>query len=325
MKEALYYKKLSSDKVQCLLCPKLCVISPNDIGICRGKKNIAGKLYAINYGKTVTVAIDPIEKKPLYHFLPGSKILSIASNTCNFDCKFCQNYHISQYDTETYDISAETILEYCKKHNINEVAYTYTEPITWYEFIFDTSKILKENGIKTVMVTNGFINQEPLKNILPYIDAMNIDLKAMDDEFYKNLCNGRLNPVLQTIKTAYKRTHIEITNLLITDENDSDELISALVDFIASIDKNIPLHFSKYYPTYKMYNPPTSESTLYRAKELAKKRLNYVYLGNIITDYNTYCPNCGNLIIKRNYQNVSSKIKDGKCPYCGEKIYGVWK
>ncbi len=324
MKEAQYYRKLTSDKVQCLLCPHFCVIQEGDIGICRGKKNINGKLYAINYGKTVTVGIDPIEKKPLFHFFPGSQILSIASNTCNFDCKFCQNYHISQYDAETYDISAETILSYCKSHDIDLVAYTYTEPITWYEFIYDTSKILKANGIKTVMITNGFINQEPLKKLLPFIDAMNVDLKAMDDNFYKNLCKGRLHPVLETIKYAFNHTHLEITNLLITQENDSEAQIKAIIDFVSNISPDIPLHFSKYYPTYKMHNPPTLESTLYLAKDLAKGKLKYVYLGNIITDNNTYCPKCGKIIVKRDYTATKTYIKNGFCSHCGEKIYGIW-
>ena len=323
MIEAKYYKKLPSGKVQCLLCPHYCVIPQGEIGICRGKENINGKLFAINYGKTVTVSIDPIEKKPLYHFLPGTNILSIASNTCNFKCKFCQNYHISQFDAPTYDITPQILLDYCIKHGINEVAYTYTEPITWYEFILNSSKFLKKHNIKTVMVTNGFINKKPLLELLPYIDAMNIDLKSMDDTFYQNLCNGRLQPVLDTIKTAFGKTHIEITNLLITNENDSEENIKKLIDFIASVSKDIPVHFSKYYPTYQMHNQATSESTLYMAKELAKNKLNYVYLGNIFTDANTYCPNCGELIIKR---GISTKtyIKNGKCPTCNFDIYGVW-
>ena len=323
MVEAKYYKKLPSGKVQCLLCPHFCVIPQGEIGICRGKENIGGKLYAVNYGKTVTISVDPIEKKPLYHFLPGTQILSIASNTCNFNCKFCQNYHISQFDAPTYDITPRILLDYCQKHGINEVAYTYTEPITWYEFILDSSRFLKEHNIKTVMVTNGFINKEPLKELLPYIDAMNIDLKSMDDTFYQTLCNGRLQPVLETIKLAYGKTHIEITNLLITNENDSEENIKKLIDFVASVSKDIPVHFSKYYPTYKMHNQATSESTLYMAKELAKNKLNYVYLGNIFADANTYCPNCGELLVKR---GISTKtyIQNGRCPSCDNDIYGVW-
>ncbi len=325
MKEAMYYKKLNAQKVQCLLCPHYCVIPEGDIGICRGKKNINGKLFAINYGKTVTVAIDPIEKKPLYHFLPGTQILSIASNSCNFDCHFCQNYHISQFDADTFEISPEMIYKYCMDNNIKEIAFTYTEPITWYEFIYDASKYLKKFGIKTVMVTNGFINLPPLKKLLPYIDAMNIDLKAMDDDFYKNLCNGRLLPVLETIRYAAKHTHLEITNLIITNENDSQEKLSELIDFIAEINPNIPLHFSKYYPTYKMHNPATPEKTLYLAKELAKGKLNYVYLGNILSDNNTYCPNCGTLLIKRNYKMTENYLQLDKCPKCNYKIYGVWE
>jgi len=324
MIEAKYYKKLPLGKVQCLLCPHYCVIAQDDIGLCRGKKNIDGKLYATNYGKTVTLAIDPIEKKPLYHFMPGSKILSIASNSCNFTCSYCQNYHISQDDVATYDITPQSLLELCKKHNINSIAFTYTEPITWYEFILDTAKYFKENGLQTVMVTNGFINIEPLSELIKDIDAMNIDLKSMNDDFYKDICNGKLVPILDVIKFAYGKTHLEITNLLITGENDNEENISALIDFVASVSSKIPIHFSKYYPAYKMMNSPTPDSTLFSARDLAKGKLDYVYLGNIYADSNTYCPKCGEVVIQRN-REIKSFIIDGKCPACGHNIYGVFR
>ncbi len=321
MKEALFYTKLEDQKIRCELCPHNCVILPDNIGICRARKNISGVLYAINYGETISISIDPMEKKPLYHFHPNKSILSIGPNSCNFSCKFCQNYQSSQFEVPTTTITPGKLLDLCKLHLCDFVAFTYTEPTTWFEFILDSSKLLKENGIKTVMVTNGFINQEPLKELLTYIDAMNIDLKAFDEKFYKTICNGTLQPVLETIKTASKHCHIEITNLIITDENDSEKQIYDLVDFVADVNPNIPLHFSRYYPTYKMDNPPTSISTLKMAKEIAEEKLNYVYLGNIVTERNTYCPNCNHLLIRRDYP-LKNDVIDGKCPSCGHDIYG---
>ncbi|MDP8267678.1 MAG: AmmeMemoRadiSam system radical SAM enzyme [Candidatus Tenebribacter davisii] len=321
MKEALFYTKLEDHKVRCDLCPHNCIIDSGQIGLCKARKNIAGILYSINYGKTISISIDPMEKKPLYHFHPGKDIISIGPNSCNFSCKFCQNYHSSQLEVPTINITPEDILQQCRSNNCDFVAFTYTEPTTWFEFILDSSKLFKENGIKTVMVTNGYINQEPLKKLLPYIDAMNIDLKSFDDKFYRSICNGTLQPVLETIKTASKQCHIEITNLLITDENDTENIIIDLVDFVADVNPDIPLHFSRYYPTYKMKNPATPISKLEMAKEIAEKKLKYVYLGNIITERNTYCPNCHHLLISRDYP-IKNEIINAKCPSCGHEIYG---
>ena len=321
MIEAQFYSILEHNEVICELCPHNCIIQSGNIGICRARKNIDGVLYANNYGETITISLDPMEKKPLYHFHPGENIISIGSNSCNFSCRFCQNYHSSQLDVPTINITPTNLLKQCKTHNCGFVAFTYTEPVTWFEFVLESSKLLKENGIKTVMVTNGFINPEPLAKLLKYIDAMNIDLKAYDEKFYENICNGSLQQVLNTIRTAHKKCLIEITNLIITDENDSDKQIVDLVNFIAEVDNNIPLHFSRYYPTYKMENPPTSLSTLQRAKEIAQQKLKYVYLGNIITDRNTYCPKCGHLLISRD-QQMQNNIVDAKCPSCNHAIYG---
>jgi len=321
MKEALYYKNLPNSKVQCELCPHFCVIASNEIGICKVRKNLDGKLFAVNYAKTVTISIDPMEKKPLFHFYPGEKILSIGPNSCNFSCDFCQNYSISQFEVQTQNLSLESLLKVCKKHKSKFVAFTYTEPITWYEYILDASKFLHENDIKTVMVTNGFINHEPLKELLPHIDAMNIDLKSMDDDFYRRLCGGRLSPVLDTIKEAAEHCHVEVTNLLITGENDSEENIRNLVDFVEKIDVNIPLHFSKYYPQYKRSNPPTPSSSLNMAYNIAREKLNYVFLGNVLFQNQTNCPNCGELLIKREF-HIKNYIKNNRCPDCEHLIYG---
>lgn len=321
MREAMFYKKLEASKVQCELCPHFCVILPDEEGLCRSRKNVDGKLIAVNYGKTVTVSVDPIEKKPLFHYYPGTNILSLGPNSCNFACAFCQNYQISQHKVPTYKITTDNIIEMCQKYNTNKVAFTYTEPFTWYEFIWDSVSKLQENNIKIVMVSNGFVNPEPLKQLLPYIDAMNIDLKSMDKSFYEDICQGRRDPVLRTIELAASQCHLEITNLLITSENDSDDAIEATTNFIANVDANIPVHFSKYFPHYKMTNDPTSDATLYNAYDIAKNKLNYVYLGNIISENETHCPNCGKLLIERT-NGTKSYLKNNYCSQCGQFIYG---
>ncbi|MCK4653952.1 MAG: AmmeMemoRadiSam system radical SAM enzyme [Candidatus Cloacimonetes bacterium] len=324
MKEARYYKKLPNKKVQCELCPHLCIMTPGSTGKCRARKNIDGVLYTSNYAKTITISIDPMEKKPLYHFYPGESVISIGPNSCNFSCDFCQNYNSSQQVVPTQDITPGKLLEISKQHQCDFVSYTYTEPITWFEFVLDSAKLLQENRIKNVMVTNGFINPEPLNELLPYIDAMNIDLKSMDDEFYKKICKSRLQPVLETIRTASKNCHIEITNLLVTDENDSEGNIRKLVDFVAEVNPDIPLHFSRYFPAYKMTNPPTPISRLKRAREIAEEKLSYVYIGNVMTEKDTLCPNCKHLLIKRGW-TIKCDILSGNCPGCGHKIYGEFR
>lgn len=327
MKEALFYEKLAGKSVDCKLCPHSCRIKDGGVGFCKVRTNQAGILYTTNYANTVTVNLDPIEKKPLYHFHPKSEILSLGSNSCNLTCDYCQNYTISQYEAKTLEISPEKLLNLCLKDEIIMVAFTYTEPVTWYEYVLETAKLLSLNSIKTVFVTNGFINQEPLVELLPYIDAMNIDLKAMTDDFYKDLCSGSLEPVLNTIKTAYKHCHIEITNLIIPGENDRDKEIEALVDFIAEIDINIPLHFSRYFPQFQRSTSPTPITTMETAKAIAKKKLNYVYLGNILTDSdtNTHCPNCNALLIERNhYQTQIVNLINNKCSTCLTEIYGIF-
>jgi len=321
MNQAKYFKKLPNKKVQCELCPHFCVIALDNEGKCRSRLNTDGNLYTFNYAETISISMDPIEKKPLYHFFPGQNILSIGPNSCNFTCNFCQNFSISQYEVPTYHLEPEELINICEKNKTKFVAYTYTEPITWFEYILNSAKLLKEKGFKTVLVTNGFINPEPLKELLPYIDAMNIDLKSMDDVFYRKFCDGRLQPVLDTIKIAAENCHLEITNLLITGENDSNEKIQKLVDFIAEINPNIPLHFSKYFPHYKMSNPPTPESTLHLAREVAREKLNFIYLGNMFSDNDTRCPKCDSILIKRGY-STKILIKNDKCPFCDFEIYG---
>ena len=325
MIEAKYYGSINNDRVRCKLCPQHCLIPPGDYGMCRSRYNRDGVLYAVNYGRAVSLGVDPVEKKPLYHYRPNSNVLSLGCNTCNLACDFCQNYTISQQETNTIEVSPDKIIDICLKHHVKSVAFTYSEPLTWYEFILECTRLLKDNNIDVILVTNGYLNQEPLKEILPYIDAMNIDLKAMNNEFYKNIVQGQVHPVLEFIKAAYSQCHIEITNLLIPGENTDLKSINELVEFIAGLNKDIPLHFSKYFPAYKRTTPPTSTKTLSLARKEALKKLNYVYLGNVLTnsESNTYCPNCRTLLIERHAFNVMIRnLTKNQCSNCNTIIYG---
>jgi len=319
--EAMYYEKLKDDKVKCTLCPHSCTIGDGEVGVCRVRKNSKGTLISLNYGKITSYAYDPIEKKPLYHFYPGSKILSIGSFGCNFKCDFCQNWEISQRRSWTTDLEDDDIILLGKSLGSIGIAYTYNEPIVSYEHVYHVCKIAKDNGLKNVLVTNGYINSEPLRELLPYIDAMNIDLKSFDENFYKKICKGSLEPVKKTIEEAAKYTHVEITNLIIEGLNSTEKEIEELASWIASIDRSIPLHLTKYFPSYRMSLPETSYDALLRAKSIAKKYLDYVYIGNVMgIDNNTYCPNCFNELINRDIRGKVTGIKDNRCSRCGAKI-----
>ncbi len=323
MVEALFYKRIQGDKVQCNLCPHNCIIDRGKAGVCLGRKNIEGKLYAINYGEVVSIAMDPIEKKPLYHFHPGEDILSIATYGCNMKCPFCQNWEISQRVVPTTHISPEKLLEIVKRYNSCGVAYTYTEPMIWFEYIMDSGELLKKYGSKIVLVTNGMINREPLSELVEMVDAMNIDLKGMDKKWYRKL-GGDLDTVLNTIEFSYnKGVWIEVTNLLVTEGNDRIELIEELIEFIYNLSPSIPLHFSRYFPHYRYSAPPTPVELMEEALNMAKDRLHYVYMGNIISSKgnNTFCPECGNLLIeRRGFMATIKGIEEGKCNRCGRKV-----
>ncbi len=323
--EAMYYEKKDDKVVICKLCPHGCTIKNQHVGICKVRKNIDGILVSLSYGKIASLAYDAIEKKPLYHFYPGSKILSIGSYGCNLDCDFCQNWEISQRKPMTLEMEDEDLLLVAKSRGSIGIAYTYNEPTISFEYIFHISKLIKDRGLKNVLVTNGYINPEPLKELLPYIDAMNIDLKSINGDFYKKLCKGRLEPVMKTIELAAEYTHVEITNLIIDGLNSSEDEIDNLAKWISEIDKSIPLHLTKYYPAYNMDLPPTSYDTLMKAKEIAKRHLYYVYIGNVAgIDNNTYCPQCFSELVNRSTVGQVVGIKDGKCLNCGYKTNIVY-
>jgi len=327
MKQALYYSSLNeSNKVLCQLCPHKCVIADGNAGICKIRKNEGGKLYAVVYNKYTSINLDPIEKKPLYHFYPGSKILSIGTTGCNLKCQFCQNYEISQCSPGSLpakELSSEDIVKLTQSNGSIGVAYTYNEPLINYEHLKETAIMIKENGFVNVLVTNGYINEEPLVNLLPYIDAVNIDVKSFKNEFYRKYCGGSLPEVMRTVEVMFKKgIHIEITNLLIPGLNDKNEEIKELVDWISALSDKIPLHFSRYFPCYKLTIGATPLQTLQKARDIAIKRLKYVYLGNIWEEKagNTYCFNCGELLIRREgYKTDITAINDGRCSKCGEE------
>ncbi len=330
MKKAAYFNSLPDKKVQCLLCPHNCIIADGKNGICLTRGNQNGVLYSANYCRPVSTAIDPIEKKPLYHFYPGTSVYSSGPNGCTFKCIFCQNYEISQSIIQTREIPVEEFVSAIIESNTKGIAYTYSEPYIWFETIMDIGVKIKEHGLVNVMVTNGYMESAPLNDLLTVVDAMNIDIKSMSRDFYRRLSKGDLLPVLRTCETIKKHCHLEITNLLITDENDSDEDIKELVDYITSnLGKDTPLHISRYFPRYKMHNRATSESSLIRAWEIADESLDYVYLGNLYAGdrENTYCPSCNSLIIKRSAYSTTvtdNLIKNSKgdwvCKKCGYYI-----
>ncbi|NQU18754.1 AmmeMemoRadiSam system radical SAM enzyme [bacterium] len=283
MKEALFYEVKDNSRVQCHLCPHNCLIAEGKLGLCGVRKNQKGKLYSLIYEEITSVALDPIEKKPLYQFHSGESILSIGTKGCNLSCRFCQNWTISKdLNTPTEKLTSEFIIERAKQLNSFGIAYTYNEPFIWYEFVLDTAKSAKKQGLKNILVTNGYVNLEPLKNILPFIDAMNIDLKSIEDEFYVNVCGGKLTPVLDVIKESSNHCHIELTHLIIPTLNDSEESLIKLVDWVyGNLGDSVPLHFSRYFPCYKLDIPPTPIATLKKAEDIAKKKLKFVFLGNV--------------------------------------------
>lgn len=332
LNKAKYYEKLDNNRVVCTLCPHACILEPKDMGLCNARKNENGELITLTYGKLVAMHIDPIEKKPLYHFKPNSQTFSIGSAGCNLHCKNCQNSSISQksiFEHKYKEVSPEQVVKLAIQNKCGSISYTYTEPTVFYEMVLETAKIAHQKGLQNIIVSNGFINQEPLLELIPYIDAANIDLKCFNDSIYQDISTARLQPVLNTLKTLKEKgVWLEVTNLVIPAYSDDFKMIEQMCDWLVNNGfADVPLHFSRFYPSYKMANVlPTPNETLEKAYKIAKdKGLKYVYLGNIQTNKtNTYCPYCNAKIIERNGYQADVKRFKGKCPKCGKTINGVW-
>ncbi len=325
-KEANYYAVLDKKKevVQCKLCPNMCVISEGKTGSCRVRKNISGKLYSLNYGKLVSLGVDNIEKKPLYHFMPGTFTLSLATVGCNLHCMFCQNYQISQSDEILGEyVPPEKVVNIAIERGLKSISYTYTEPSIFFEYMLDVAKIAKKRGILNIIVSNGYINEKPLEELAQYIDAANIDFKSIDSQFYRKYCGVKsVSPVIRTIKYLKSSgVHVEVTNLIIEPINSSEDMIRKLCKAVALIGMDIPLHFSAFYPVYKMVDgfSRTNTEVLLKAKEIANSEgMKYVYLGNISTENDTFCDKCGALLVKRAGFDVKVLYDSGACLECGK-------
>ncbi|HPB01492.1 MAG TPA: AmmeMemoRadiSam system radical SAM enzyme [Bacteroidales bacterium] len=334
MIKARYFEELPDGSVKCRLCPHACILRNGQSGICRTRINEGGVLYTMAYGNPVAVHIDPIEKKPLYHFLPSSKVLSFGTAGCNFRCLNCQNADISQAapnDVSALDYSPEKVVKTAREHSVDGIAFTYTEPTVFFEYMYDTAFLAQKAGIKTLMISNGYINQEPLKDLVGVMDAFNIDLKSFNDSTYKTLCNGSLQPVLDTIKTIRDSGKwLEITNLMVTAYTDKTDEFSQMISWLIENDfTEVPLHISRFFPAHKLLDSqPTNPAVIEQAFHMATSAgMKYVYTGNIRNEAheNTQCPDCGNLLVKREgYTTKVSGMTENKCNKCGRIIPGVW-
>jgi pyruvate formate lyase activating enzyme len=335
MKEAMLYEKLSDGKVKCNLCNHRCTIKEGNYGICGVRRNSDGSLYTLVYDKIIASHIDPIEKKPLFHFYPGSTAYSIATVGCNFKCKHCQNADISQLPIERKGyvvgekMGPEEMAEAARRSSCQSIAYTYTEPTVFFELAYETAQKAHDKGIKNIFVSNGYMTPEALKEISPYLHGINIDLKAFTEKFYKDICGARLAPVLDTIRLAKNLgIWVEVTTLVIPTLNDSEDELRQIAEFLRDVDVSIPWHISQFYPTYQLTNlPRTPVETLHRAREIGlESGLRYVYEGNVPGrgNENTYCHGCGELLIERwGYSIQKNTIIKGQCPSCGIPVAGV--
>ncbi len=333
MKQALLYEK-EGDVVTCKLCAHNCRLKEDRVGVCGVRKNIKGELFSLNYDKVCATHADPIEKKPLYHFLPASVSYSVATMGCNFKCTFCQNNSLSVVQTEAgiygEAISPEKLVETALRYNSGSIAYTYSEPTIYFELMVETAKLAKEEGIKNVMVTNGYMSEEALDMMAPWLDGANIDLKSFSEDFYKKLCSAKLAPVLDTIKGM--KAHgiwIELTTLLVPGLNTEEEEIKELISFILSVDESIPWHVSRFFPHHRLQDAsPTPTDSMYDVLNMGRQMgLKFVYAGNVGGDQfaHTRCPACDTLLIKRSgYFTQILNFSGGKCSKCSQKIPGVW-
>jgi pyruvate formate lyase activating enzyme len=311
------------DAVRCRLCPHRCRIAEGTTGICGVRGNRGGTLFADTYGKIAACAVDPVEKKPLFHFHPGASILSVGSIGCNFRCEFCQNHHLVLRETPVQPVRIEDLLRAARREKSVGIAYTYNEPFIQFEFVLDCARAFRAAGMKNVLVTNGYVCPEPLSELLPFVDAMNIDLKSTDPAFYRTICGGELSPVLDTIRTAAKATHVVLTTLLYTGHNDADEQVRKVVDFVVETDREIPLHISRYFPMHRATAPPTPPDRLAAAYRIARERLPYVYIGNarLPGAEDTACPACGVAVIRREGYLVDTRgLAGDRCAACGVRL-----
>ncbi|MFC1800110.1 AmmeMemoRadiSam system radical SAM enzyme [Candidatus Eisenbacteria bacterium] len=333
--EARYYTKLDDNWISCQVCPRGCAVADGKKGFCRVRTNREGKYYSSVYGRACTYHVDPIEKKPLFHFMPGTTAFSIATVGCNLDCKFCQNWEISQEHPENvdaYELKPAKVVEAAKQFDAPTIAYTYTEPIVWFEYALDCVRAGHDAGLRSVMVSAGYMNREPMVEVAGEMDAIKIDLKSISGDYYKDICSATLEPVLSTLATIKETgTWLEIVNLMVPTLNDSDEDVERLCKWVKeNLGSDVPVHFTRFYPTYKLKNlPPTPVSTVEKAREIALANgINYPYVGNVPSGHpgeSTYCPGCGEMVIKRvGYRVLSITLEDGKCPSCGIEIPGIW-
>ena len=334
-KVASYQEKRTDQVVRCHLCPHRCVLQQGAAGICKTRVNQSGTLYTTAYGNPCSLSIDPIEKKPLFHFMPGQPVFSLATGGCNFRCLNCQNWQISQtspLSLNSYDLDPEALVQRAIGCNTSMIAFTYTEPTVFYEYMYDTARIARGKGLKVIWISNGYINWEPLLDLCPYLDAANIDLKCFEDAMYRKLTGGRLQPVLDTLLTLKeKKIWLEITNLLIPGFSDNPEMITHMCEWLfANGFEDTPLHFSRFFPNYKLNDvPPTPAESLLEAKTIALKAgLKFVYIGNQprLHGEDTVCPQCGHTLIQRYGYTVGTyEIQNGKCNRCGKSVPGIWQ
>jgi pyruvate formate lyase activating enzyme len=334
IREAMHYKKLEEGRVECEVCPRGCKVALKERGYCGARENQGGVYKTLVYGRACSANVDPIEKKPLSHFLPGSKALSIATAGCNVECKFCQNWEISQFRPEQIrdmDLPPETLVKEALFRGIESIAFTYSEPVIFYEYMHDTAKLAKKKGVASVMISNGYIKEKPMTQLCEHLSAVKIDLKAFTEKFYQEICSGKLQPVLDTLTLLKKNgMWFEIVVLVIPTLNDSEKEISEMCAWVlAELGPDVPIHFTRFHPTYKIKNlPPTPISTLTRSREIAMATgLNYAYVGNVPghEGESTYCPHCKKLIVRRlGYRAPEVAIEDGKCKYCNYAIPGIW-
>jgi len=333
--EAMEWEALDQKRVRCTLCPRECPVPDHGRGYCGVRENRDGKYYTLVYGRAAALNIDPIEKKPLFHYMPGTRSLSVATAGCNFECKFCQNWNISQRRPEKVrarNWPPVKLVAAAQKSKCHSIAYTYSEPIIFYEYMHDTARSGKKAGIKSVMISNGYIKRKAMKAVCEHLDAVKIDFKAFSEKFYRDVCEGSLKPVLDTIGLVSElKRHLELVVLLIPGLNDREKELKEMAKWIVkNVGRNVPVHFSRFQPRFKMTNhPPTPVKTLETAHDImAGEGINFVYIGNVPGHKygNTYCPKCGTVLIER-YSCFMMKnvLKDGKCPKCGTAVPGVWK